>query len=313
LLALALVIAAGAIFNAQGAFFKMVTHRDTLRQAAVYGILACGMTLVIITAGIDLAVGSILALAAVCGATMSIHWNWPAWEVVPATLAVGAACGAVSGIVAAKLGVQPFIATLAMMVSARGLAKYASGGMKVSTVVQNGDGTYQNVPVPPLFRGIDHAVLGGNVSMVTVIFLVCVAVAWVGLAKHRWGRYLYAIGGNEEAARLSGVPVVAAKIWAYAACGLFAAVAGLCQAAQEQQGDPEAGAGYELYAIAMVVIGGTSLMGGRGGICLTLLGVLTIGYLDKILSINAVPEAGRLVLTGIIIVTAVLTQRRGRS
>jgi len=162
LLALALVIVAGAIFNAQGAFFKVVTHRDTLRQASVYGILACGMALVIITAGIDLAVGSILALAAVCGATMSIHWNWPAWEVVPATLAVGTACGVISGIVTAKLGVQPFIATLAMMVSARGLAKYASGGMKVSTVVQSGDGSYQNVPVPPLFRGIDHAVWAGT-------------------------------------------------------------------------------------------------------------------------------------------------------
>jgi ribose/xylose/arabinose/galactoside ABC-type transport system permease subunit len=149
--------------------------------------------------------------------------------------------------------------------------------------------------------------------MVTVIFLACVAVAWVALSKHRWGRYLYAIGGNEEAARLSGVPVVSAKILAYAASGLFAAVAGLCQAAQEEQGDPEAGSGYELYAIAMVVIGGTSLMGGRGGIGLTLLGVLTIGYLDKILSINAVPEAGRLVLTGIIIVAAVLTQRRSRT
>ncbi|HEX3721052.1 MAG TPA: ABC transporter permease [Verrucomicrobiae bacterium] len=313
LLALLLVLAAGAIFNAQGAFFKLGTHRDTLRQASVYGILACGMTLVIIAAGIDLAVGSVLALAAVCGAKMAIHWNWPAWETVPATLAVGAACGAVSGIVTANLGVQPFIATLAMMVSARGLAKYAAGGMKVSTVVQNADGTYRNVPVPPLFRAIDHPILGGNLSMVTVIFLVCVVVAWVALSKHRWGRYLYAIGGNEEAARLSGVPVVGAKILAYAACGLFAAVAGLCQAAQEQQGDPEAGSGYELYAIAMVVIGGTSLMGGRGGIGLTLLGVLTIGYLDKILSINAVPEAGRLVLTGIIIVAAVLTQRRSRT
>jgi ribose transport system permease protein len=313
LLALLLVLAAGAIFNAQGAFFKLGTHRDTLRQASVYGILACGMTLVIIAAGIDLAVGSVLALAAVCGAKMAIHWNWPAWETVPATLAVGAACGAVSGIVTANLGVQPFIATLAMMVSARGLAKYAAGGMKVSTVVQNADGTYRNVPVPPLFRAIDHPILGGNLSMVTVIFLACVAVAWVALSKHRWGRYLYAIGGNEEAARLSGVPVVGAKILAYAACGLFAAVAGLCQAAQEQQGDPEAGGGYELYAIAMVVIGGTSLMGGRGGIGLTLLGVLTIGYLDKILSINAVPEAGRLVLTGIIIVAAVLTQRRSRT
>ena len=138
-------------------------------------------------------------------------------------------------------------------------------------------------------------------------------VAWVLMSKHRWGRYLYAIGGNEEASRLSGVPVVAAKTLAYVASGMFAAVAGICQAAQEQQGDPEAGMGYELMAIAMVVIGGTSLMGGRGGIGLTLLGVLTIGYLDKILSINAVPEAGRLVLTGIIIIVAVLTQRRRRT
>ena len=133
------------------------------------------------------------------------------------------------------------------------------------------------------------------------------------MSKHCWGRYLYAIGGNEEASRLSGVPVVAAKILAYVASGMFAGVAGMCQAAQEQQGDPEAGVGYELMAIAMVVIGGTSLMGGRGGIGLTLLGVLTIGYLDKILSINAVPEAGRLVLTGVIIVAAVLAQRRKRT
>ncbi|HUD45359.1 MAG TPA: ABC transporter permease [Candidatus Baltobacteraceae bacterium] len=313
LLALLMVLVAGAIFNAQGAFFKIGTHRDTLRQASVYGILACGMTLVIISGGIDLAVGSILALGAVCAAKMAIHWNWPAWETAPACLAVGMACGAVSGIVTAALRVQPFIATLSMMVFARGLAKYASGGMKVSTVVQNADGTYRYVAVPPLFGAIDHPILRGNLSMVTVIFLLCLAVAWVALSKHRWGRYLYAIGGNEEAARLSGVPVVAVKICAYAACGLFAAVAGLCQAAQEQQGDPEAGAGYELFAIAMVVIGGTNLMGGRGGMALTLIGVLTIGYLDKILSINAVPEAGRLVLTGIIIVAAVLTQRRART
>jgi ribose/xylose/arabinose/galactoside ABC-type transport system permease subunit len=185
--------------------------------------------------------------------------------------------------------------------------------MKVSTAVQSADGTYRYVDVPAMFRAIDTRILGGNLSMVTVIFLFCVAIAWIALSKHRWGRYLYAIGGNEESSRLSGVPVVAAKSCAYVASGMFAAVAGLCQAAQEQQGDPEAGAGYELIAIAMVVIGGTSLMGGRGGIGLTLLGVLTIGYLDKILSINAVPEAGRLMLTGIIIVAAVLTQRRNRT
>ncbi len=124
---------------------------------------------------------------------------------------------------------------------------------------------------------------------------------------------MYAIGGNETAARLSGVPVISAKTAAYVASGMLAALAGVCQAAQEQQGDPEAGSGYELIAIAMVVIGGTSLMGGRGGVGLTLLGVFTIGYLEKILSINAVPEAGRLMLTGVIIVAAVLTQRRSRT
>jgi ribose transport system permease protein len=308
--ALVLVLGVGLIFNADGAFFKIGTHRDTLRQASVYGILACGLTPVIISGGIDLAVGSVLALAAVCCARMAIHWGWPGWLAVLATLFVGCGCGAFSGMIVACLRVQPFIATLAMMVLARGLAKYASGGMKVSTAVRNADGTYRYVEVPGLFRAVDHRILGGNLSMVTVIFAACLAVAWITLSKHRWGRYLYAIGGNEEASRLTGVPVVAVKTCAYIVSGLFAAMAGICQAAQEQQGDPEAGSGYELIAIAMVVIGGTSLMGGRGGMGLTLLGVLTIGYLDKILSVNAVPEAGRLVLTGIIIVAAVLTQRR---
>ena len=136
------------------------------------------------------------------------------------------------------------------------------------------------------------------------------ALSWLLLARTHWGRYLYALGGNELAARYSGVPVARIKMLAYMAAGLFAAVAGICQAAQEQQGDPEAGAGYELSAIAIVVIGGTHLTGGRGGIGLTLLGTLTIGYLEKILSINAVGEASRLMLTAAIIVAAVLIQRR---
>lgn len=312
LIALALVILLGVIFHADGAFYKIGTHRDALRQASVFGILACGMTLVIITGGIDLAVGSVLALAAVSFSLISIHWGWTAWLGVPLVMLIGAACGAVSGTLTAWARIQPFIATLAMMVFARGLAKIVSGGMKVSTAVPNDDGTYSYVDVPDIFRMIDSRILGGNLSVVTVIFLVCAAVTWLLLARHRWGRQLYAIGGNEEAARLSGVPVKRAKIMAYAAAGLLAGVAGICQAAQEQQGDPEAGTAYELSAIAIVVIGGTNLMGGRGGIGLTLIGTLTIGYLEKVLSINAVPEASRLMLTGVIIVLAVLTQKRRR-
>ncbi len=312
-LALVLVLVLGCVFHAEGAFFKAGTHRDALRQASVFGILACGMTLVIISGGIDLAVGSVLALVAVSFSLLSIHQGWTPALAVPVCLALGALCGGVAGGLTAGFRLQPFIATLAMMVFARGLAKTLSGGMKVSTAVRNPDGSYGYVPVPGVFRFIDSRILGDNLSVVTVIFVACALLTWLLLARHRWGRELYAIGGNEEAARLSGVPVVRTKVLAYAASGLLAAVAGICQAAQEQQGDPEAGAGYELTAIAIVVIGGTPLTGGRGGIGLTLLGTLTIGYLEKILSINAVPEASRLMLTGVIIVAAVLTQRRRRS
>lgn len=309
LLSLALVMGLGFIFNADGAFLSWDTHRDMLRQVSVCGILACGMTLVIITAGIDLSVGSVLGLIAVLFSLVTIRWGWSPLVGVPACLLVGAACGAVSGTIVAGFAIQPFIATLAMMVFARGLAKFVSGGQKVSTAVPQADGTYQYVEIPEIFNHISAKVLHDNVAVVTLILLACVLACAVLLARLRWGRYLYAIGGNEEAARLSGIPVAATKILAYSLSGLFCAVAGICQAAQELQGDPEAGSTYELSAIAIVVIGGTSLRGGRGGMLLTLLGVLTIGYLEKILSINAVGEASRLMLTGAIIVGAVWFQR----
>lgn len=310
--ALLFVFLLGLIFNADGAFFQWGTHRDMLRQISVIGILACGMTLVIITAGIDLSVGSVLGLNAVLFALLSLRLGWPALLAVGVCLAAGVACGALSGTVIARFKMQPFIATLAMMVFARGLAKSISGGEKVSRAVLQPDGSYVYVDLPRFFQGIDHKVLGGNVAVVTLIFLGCVLICWVLLAKLRYGRYFYAVGANEEAARLSGVPTARVKLLAYSLSGAFAAIAGICQTVQEQQGDPEAGMTYELTAIAMVVIGGTSLMGGRERIAFTLLGTLTIGYLEKILSINAVSEAGRLILTGVIIVAAVLLQRKSR-
>ncbi|MBI1317945.1 MAG: hypothetical protein GC168_03215 [Candidatus Hydrogenedens sp.] len=313
LLALLGVFALGLIFNADGAFYKWTTHSDMLRQVSVYGILACGMTLVIIAAGIDLSVGSVLGLNAVLFALFTIHWGWSAAIAIPAVLLCGTACGLVSGTLIARYSLQPFIATLAMMVFARGLAKWISGGQKISQSIQTPDGGFAYVDLPRVFEVLDQKFLGGNVSAVTLIFLVCVLVCWVALQYLKAGRYLYAIGGNETAASLSGVPVARTKLIAYGACGLFAAVAGICQAVQEYQGDPEAGVAYELNAIAIVVIGGSSLMGGRGGILLTLLGTLTIGYLEKILSINAVGEPARLMLTGGIIVAAVIFQRSGAS
>lgn len=309
LLALALMVAIGAVFNANGAFFKAGTHFDMLRHISRYAILACGMTLVIVAGGIDLAVGSVLGLTAVCFALFTIHLGWGALPAGVACLAVGLATGLTSGALTGKFRIQPFVATLAMMVFARGLAKLVSGGQKVSTAVQKADGTFQYVEPPAAFGLLSGKVFHDTVPVVLIVLIVSALLCWILLNRLRWGRHLYAIGGNEDAARLSGIPVVASKLLAYGLCGALSAVAGICQAAEELQGDPEAGQSYELTAIAIVVIGGTSLMGGRGGIMLTLLGSLTIGYLEKILSLNAVAESSRLMLTGLIIVCAVLFQR----
>jgi ribose transport system permease protein len=310
LVALTLIILLGVIFNADGAFFKIGTHRDTMRQASEYGILACGMTLVIITGGIDLAVGSVVGLTAVAFSIFSIHLGWPAWLAIIVCILVGGLTGLISGGLIAYTKLQPFIATLAMFSFARGLARFITDDKKVTTYIMNSSGSMVYKKLPEIFGVIDNRILGGNVSVVSIIFLVCFIITWVLLSKHKWGRELYAMGGNEESARLSGIRVKLSKTLAYVFCGLMCGIAGICEAAQQTQGDPYSGTGYELTAIAMVVIGGTSMSGGRGGIGLTFLGVLIMGYLEKVLSINAIPMAMRLMITGIIIVVAVLAQRK---
>ncbi len=223
-IALILVLVLGMIFNADGAFLKTGTHRDTLRQASVYGILACGMTLVILTGGIDLSVGSVLGFIAVCFSLMSIHFSWPAWVSIPLCLLIGAACGSISGVLTAWFKVQPFIATLAIMSVARGMAKYVSGGRKIATAVQNPDGTYRYVDLPNIFRMIDLRILGQSGGR-NSDFFICLAIVWLFVARHRWGRQLFALGGNEEAARLSGVPVNWPNSWRMRPLALFSAVA----------------------------------------------------------------------------------------
>ncbi len=143
----------------------------------------------------------------------------PAWAAIPAVLAAGTACGLASGGLVARFRIQPFIATLAMMVFARGLAKMVSGGQKVSTAVQQADGAYKYVEVPAVFHAVNSRILGDNLAVVTLMFFACVVVSWVLLARLRWGRYIYAVGGNEEAARLSGVPVPAHDAVAYGTGG----------------------------------------------------------------------------------------------
>lgn len=310
LIPLLVVLGLGCIFNQDGVFFNWGTHRALLREISVLGILACGMTLVILSGGIDLAVGSVLALCAVTFARLTLHVGWSGVAALGLVMVLGGVAGALSGLLVAQFRIQAFIASLAMMVFARGLAKLLAEGKKVTTYVVHADGSSGALDMPAAFELLDRRIFAGEISVVTLVFLTCALASWLLLERLSVGRYIYAVGGNLEAARLAGVPVRSTLLVVYVCSGMFSAIAGICQAAQETHGDPETGLGYELDAIAMVVLGGTSLLGGRGGIGLTLLGVLTLGYLQKILSLNAFSSETRLMLTGAILIGAVLLQRR---
>jgi ribose transport system permease protein len=292
-------------------FLTLQTQKDILFEYAEYGMLATGMTLVILSGGIDLSVSSVLGVTAVLFSLLVIGFGWPPLLAIIACAVAGMIAGSVNGTIISKFKMQPFVATLAMMVAARGVAKLITGGMKVMPGAQSwyhvqGDS-------PRFFDVMTTPVRGIGLQPITLMFLAGILVMFLVVRYTKFGRQLYAIGGNEEAARLSGVRVDRSKIAAYALCGCLAGMAGVANACRMQLGDPEAGFTYELDAIAAVVIGGTSLMGGRGGVVFTLIGTLIIGYIGKILSINAVPEAGRLLAKGGIIVIAVLIQQRKNS
>jgi ribose transport system permease protein len=232
-------------------------------------------------------------------------------------LGIGIACGIANGLIISRLRLQPFVVTLAMMVFARGAARVISNSEKIQTELRLLDTGEWQRHVP----GILHA-FGGRlwpdapirgldqVFVVTVVFLAVIIIGHIILSRTGFGRQIYAIGGNEEAARFSGVRVNVYKTAAYSICGGLAGLAGVFNAAQVQMGDPSAGLYRELDAIAAVVIGGTMLVGGRGGMLFTLLGVLIIGYIDVILSLNSVADPWRLMSKGMIIVAAVLIQQR---
>lgn len=316
------VLVLGCVFNADQTFFRFQTHHDLLGAVAINGIIAFGMTLVILTGGIDLSVGSVLGVGAMCFAMFTMAYQWPAWLAFLACLAIGATLGLLNGVLITSFGMQPFVATLAVMVSARGLAKYIPEFAGLGPAALGTLGAGQKIQPthglgPPVFDWIDGRILLWDASwgriqlpIVTIFMLACGVVLWLIVTQTRFGRYLYAIGGNEESSRLSGISVRFNKVLAYTIAGLASGLAGICQASRDHLGDPEAGFTFELKAIAAVVIGGTSLMGGWGGIGLTFVGILIIGYIEKILSINNVQEPGRLLIQGLIIVVAVVIQRR---
>ncbi len=293
LLSLLVLIAIVASLNPD--FIGKDNLLNTFRQTSVNAIIAVGMTMVILTAGIDLSVGSVLALCGAIAAAM-VAAGVPVILTVAATLIVGTLLGTLSGVLVAFGKVQPFIATLVTMTLLRGVTMVFCDGRPISTgfsenanyFMQIGTGYFLGIPLPVWIMG--------------AVFII----GW-GVLKHRpMGRYIYAVGGNPVATALSGIPVARVLIFVYAACGFFSALAGLVVTARLSSAQPTAGMMYELDAIAAVVVGGTSLMGGKGHLFGSLIGALIIGFLNNALNLLDVSAYYQMIIKAVVIATAVL-------
>jgi ribose transport system permease protein len=277
---------------------------DILRQVSVIGILSLGMTYVILTAGIDLSVGSLLALSSsIVALTLTrsvLPWSVGAAIVGAVLLAVAATAflGFVNGIVVAKLRIQPFIVTLAAMIGVRGITRSFTSNANV-------DIGFGNDAAAVFARALASkaVVIGSFVALAVVLSVL--------LTRTVFGRHVRAVGDNEKAALYAGLPTSRVKMWAYAMSGFLAGYAGVLHAAQNHQGSPNAGTSYELEAIAAVVIGGTHLAGGRGSIAGTVVGTLIMGTLTNVLRLNNVDSNIELILKSVIIVATVWLQQRG--
>ncbi|OYD26050.1 ribose ABC transporter permease [Oceanimonas baumannii] len=299
LIALLLLIGVVSFINPH--FFTVDNILNILRQTSVNAIIAVGMTLVILTAGIDLSVGSVLALCGAFAASM-VAMELSIFITLPAVLLAGLMLGSISGLIVAKGRVQAFIATLVTMTLLRGVTMVYTEGRPISTGFTDagdifawfGTGYVFGIPVP--------------VWLMAMTFLG----AWYLLNHTRFGRYIYAVGGNEAAARLSGINVARVKMGVYAICGMLSALAAIIVTSRLSSAQPTAGTSYELDAIAAVVLGGTSLAGGRGAITGTLIGALIIGFLNNALNLLDVSSYYQMIAKASVILLAVLVDTKNK-
>lgn len=277
---------------------------NVFRQISINGILALGMTFVIILGGIDISIGSVAAVAGVVSALILESYPGMTAAALAAGILSGGAMGAIIGFLVAKMKIAPFIASLAMMTIARGFALVIAGGVphtiydKAYVAIGNG---YLWPKTSPDSISLPISVL---------IFIVCIIIVSVILNKTKFGRYVYAVGGNEEAARVSGVNVVRVKFFTFVINGLLCGIAGIVLAARITSGQPAAASGYELDAIAAVIIGGASLTGGAGKVSGTIIGALIIGVLNNGLVLLAVSSYYQQIIQGVIIAGAVILDSR---
>lgn len=296
---IALLVLIAIVSSLSPNFFTLNNLFNILQQTSVNAIMAVGMTLVILTSGIDLSVGSLLALTGAVAASM-VGTDVNAFVAVAGALALGAAIGACTGVIVAKGKVQAFIATLVMMLLLRGITRVYTDGSPINT------GFSENADLFGWFG------IGRPLGIPTPIWLMIIvfAAAWYLLHHTRLGRYIYALGGNESATRLSGINVDRIKIIVYSLCGLLAALASVIEVARLSSAQPMAGNGYELDAIAAVVLGGTSLAGGKGRIVGTLIGALILGFLNNGLNLLGISSNYQMIVKAVVILLAVLVDNK---
>jgi ribose transport system permease protein len=282
-----------ALFIATPYFLTVNNLLNVLDQVTILGVLSVGMTFVIVTGGIDLSVGSVLALSTMILGWTSHNGGWPLWLSIVAAVVVGGLCGLASGLGITLAKLPPFIATLAMLSVARGLANVITDGQQI-------------VDYPDWFTGLSTERYFGFLTVTTLVLALLLVAGWAFLRYRPGGRSLYAIGGSQEVARLAGIKVKASTAGVYAVTGLLAGLAGVALAARLDSSQPSAGEGLELDVIAAVVIGGASLSGGVGRIPGTIVGVLIIGVLRNGLNLLAVSPFVQQVVIGVVIALAVM-------
>lgn len=270
---------------------------NVLRQATVVGVLAMGMSYVIIAGGIDLSVGSTMALAScVAAAYSTTNGALPLPVALIIGCVVGMIVGAVNGVVVSYLGVVPFIATLGMQYVVRGMALVYTGGRPINALTT-------------AYTDIGKGYLFGWLPIPVVIFAITALIAWFFLSKTQFGRYVYAIGGNEKAALVSGLRVKLIKFSTYVINGFTAALAGIILSARVAVGSPSAGESYDLLAITAVVVGGTSNQGGTGGIGASIIGVLIVTVLNNGMDLLGISGYYQKIVTGAVVLLAVIIDR----
>lgn len=294
-----IVLIIGFWIASKGIFLSGENIVGIMLATAVNGVLALGATFVIITAGIDLSVGTVMTFSAVMTGVFIVSWGLPVPIGVIGGLLSGALCGVVNGTIIAKLKIPPFITTLSMLYATKGLSLVISG---LKPIYFNDIPGFGDISTGSFLGEI---IPGFAIPNAVVIMFAAAIIAGLILSRTVLGRYTFALGSNEEATRLSGVSVDRWKIAVYALCGMFAGLGGVLMASRLNSAQPSLGAGYELDAIAAVVIGGTSLSGGEGSILGTVIGAFMISTLSNGLRILSVPQEWQIVVTGAIIVLAV--------